>query len=422
MYHDPAALDSGALSDETVESLREQFPVLATTMHGKSLCYLDSGATSLKPNRVIDAEAAYYRTLGANIHRGVYELSARTDRAFDEARAAVGRFIGAGGEGEVVFTHGATESLNIVARGWAMTRLRPGDQIVCTEFEHHANLVPWQWVAAQTGAVLRFLHLQDDGTLDERSIDTVIGPSCRVVAVSAMSNVSGYRPPLDRIIARAHSVGAVVVVDGAQYVSHHPIDVATLGCDFLAFSGHKMCGPTGVGVLYGRRELLGETEPLLYGGDMIREVWADRAEFAGLPAKLEAGTPNIAGVIGLHEAVRFLDEVGMPRIAEHEASLTQYALARLGELASVRVYGPGDPSIAGGVVSFNVAGVHPHDIGTVLDAAGVAVRTGFHCAQPLMRHYGVSGTVRASFALYNTPNDVDRLASAVAQAIRLFGS
>ncbi len=389
-------------------------------MRGNPLVYLDNGATALKPDPVIDAEVAYLRDISANIHRGVYELSERATVLFDQARDKVKRFIGAPSDGEAVFTKSATEATNMVAFGWGRKALGPGDEILTTELEHHANLIPWQELARQTGAQLRFVELGEGGVVTAEAVAAALTARTRIVAITGMSNVTGFMPPVTEISRLAHDRGAVVLVDGAQLVSHHPVNVAELDVDFLAFSGHKMCGPTGVGVLYGRRALLDAMDPLLYGGDMIVRVYRDHADYRGAPERFETGTPNISGVIALGAAVDYLEEIGMEAIARHEEQLLEYALGRLDGVEGITLYGPRDVR-RGGIVSFNLGQVHTHDVGSVLDNEGIAVRTGFHCAQPFMRHLGIHGTVRASFYLYNTRDDVDRLVEALGRVREVFG-
>lgn len=383
-------------------------------MRGHDLIYLDNSATSLKPQVVIDAITEYYQEYSANIHRGVYEMSGRATQAYDTARESVKRLIGVDSDtGEVIFTRGATESINIVAVGWGQRHLGPGDEIAISPLEHHSNIVPWQQLAARTGATVRYFPLTATGTLTETSIEETIGDRTRIVAISAMSNVTGYTPPVAEIVEAAHDVGAKVLLDGAQYVSHHPTDVNALGCDFLVFSGHKMCGPTGIGGLYGRLELLEEMDPFLFGGDMISTVTKEGATWALIPERFEGGTPNIAGAIGMGAAADYLTEIGLEAITEHERDLSTYLRGELRRRGGITLYGDDTPEHGGGIVSFNVEGAHPNDVGTLLDQQGIAVRTGFHCAQPLMTHYGITGTVRASFYLYNTRDEVDRFLSAL---------
>lgn len=392
-----------------IGALRAQFPILSGRMRGESLIYLDNSATSLKPQRVLNAIDGYNRDFSANIHRGVYELSERATLAYDEARDAVKRLIGANDSlSEVIFTRGTTESINLVAFAWALNTLGPGDEIVLTPIEHHSNLVPWQQVARRTGASLVYIQLDENASIAAGAVERAIRKTTRLVAISGMSNVTGYVPPLDMIVGRARDFGARVLVDGAQLVSHHTVDVEKLGCDFLAFSGHKMCGPTGIGALYARRELLEMMDPYQFGGDMISTVDLYETTWARIPEKFEAGTPNVSGAIGMGEAARFLIETGMDAISEHERDLTMYMTERLDALPWVVQYGEHATTNRAGICSFNVEGVHAHDVGSFLDQKGIAVRTGFHCAQPLMKHFGVTGTVRASFYLYNTRDEIDR--------------
>lgn len=407
---------------KALASAREQFPVLEREMRGKPFVYLDNGATSLKPKRVIDAELAYYRANSTNIHRGVYEFSEEATAQYDAARAAVAGFVNAAHPHEIIFTRGTTESINLVGYSWGRAFLEPGDEIVTSELEHHSNLVVWQEVANATGAALRFLPLRDDSSgIADGAVEATIGAKTKFVAITGMSNVTGYMPPLADIIARAHSVGAVVLVDGAQLVAHHPVDVRALDIDFLAWSGHKMCGPSGIGALYAKESLLERMPPFHYGGDMIERVWADRATYAQPPEKFEAGTPNIAGAIGMGEAVRFLESVGLDRIAAHEHELIAYTLAHASAHSDLTVYGGTGSAERGGIFSFNLGDVHSHDVGMILDSAGIAVRAGFHCAQPLMRRFGIPGTVRASYYLYNTREEIDALFEAFDRVREIFG-
>jgi cysteine desulfurase/selenocysteine lyase len=395
-------------------------------MRGKPLVYLDSAATSLKPQTVVDAEVEYLTRISANIHRGVYELSERATVLYDESRDKIKRFIGAGTAGEAIFTKSATEASNIVARSWGRKFLKPGDEVLVTELEHHANIIPWQEVARETGAVLRFVPLGPGGLFNEDDVAGALTDRTRVVAVTGMSNVTGYQPPITEITRLAHDAGAVVVIDGAQLVSHASVDMSAIGADFLTFSGHKMCGPTGVGILYGRHERLEEMDPFLYGGDMIVRVYKDRATYKPAPDKFEPGTPNISGAIALGAAVDYLEGIGMEAIHHHEEELVRYAHDRLRALPGVTLVGPtsadGTPLAgAGGIVSFTLGDVHSHDVGAVLDSEGIAVRTGFHCAQPFMRFLGINGTVRASFYLYNRREDIDQLVAALGRVEELFG-
>ncbi len=404
------------------KSIRRDFPILSRTMRGKPFVYLDNSATSLKPQSVIDAEVAYYTEMSSNIHRGVYEFSERASMLYDEARERIARFIHAPQDSHVIFTRGTTEAINTVAYGWGLRHLGPGDEVVVSEIEHHANFVPWQTICERTGAVLKFIPADPaDGRLRLDELETLITAKTRLVAITAMSNVTGFMPPLDRILSRAKEVGAVTLVDGAQLVSHQPVDVAALGADFLAFSGHKMLGPTGVGVLWGRAEVLEDMDPFLLGGDMIVKVRKERTTFKDLPERFEAGTPNIAGVIGFAAAIDYLESVGMEAVHRHEQMLLAHAMERAAEFDDLTVYGPADVSVRGGVFSFNLGDVHPHDTGAILDQEGIAVRTGFHCAQPLMQVFGVPGTTRASFYLYNTVAEVDRLFEGIERVRNVFG-
>lgn len=410
----------GTTSEIDIQAVRPDFPILQQTMRGHPLVYLDSGATALKPTCVVDAEVEYLTQVSANIHRGVYEYSERATLAYDRVREQVAAFINAPEDGSVVFTKGTTESVNLVAYSWARERLGPGDEVVVSELDHHANLVPWQETARATGATLRFLPLDAEGRVIVERLDEVIGPKTRLLAITGMSNVTGYVPPLAALINAAHAVGAVVLVDGAQLVSHRPTNMAAMDADFLCFSGHKMCGPTGVGVLYAKRRLLEEMPPFLYGGDMVTRVRRESATYKPVPEKFEAGTPNIAGVLGLGAAISYLEEIGMARIEEHENALLRYILSRAAEEPGIVSYGPEGVEERGAIFSFNVGEVHPHDVGAVLDSHGVAVRTGLLCAHPLMTHFGIHGTVRASCHLYNTTADIDRLFEAVAAAREMF--
>ncbi|MFW5693706.1 MAG: aminotransferase class V-fold PLP-dependent enzyme [Alkalispirochaeta sp.] len=397
-----------------ITQVRSQFPVLNRTMRGHDLVYFDNGATSLKPESVVNAITEYYREYSANIHRGVYEMSGYATAQYDTARERLRTLIHADPTvGEVIFTRGTTESVNMVAHGWGRRNLVPGDEIVLTPLEHHSNMVPWQQIAAATGATVRYIPLTPGGSITAEAVQATIGPNTRIVAVSAMSNVTGYMPPVELITAAARRVGARVMVDGAQYVSHHAVDVGALDCDALVFSGHKMCGPTGIGVLYAKRTLLDEMDPLLYGGDMIERVSLEGSTWARVPEKFEAGTPNIAGAIGMGQAAAFLMEIGLDAIAEHERDLYRYMNERMAELNYIEQFGDAPPDERGGIFSFAMTGVHPHDVGSLLDQQGIAVRTGFHCAQPLMDHFGVTGTVRASFYLYNTRDEIDRFIGAL---------
>jgi cysteine desulfurase/selenocysteine lyase len=421
-----------ALSDSEVLALRADFPLLSRSVNGRPLAYLDSGATSQKPRVVLDAERDYYERGNAAVHRGAHALAAEATDAFEDARATVARFVGAADD-EIVWTSNATEALNLVAyaisnatagRGGAEAdpfRLRPGDEIVVTELEHHANLIPWQELAARTGAVLRHIPVDDDGALRLDAAAALIGERTRLVAVSHVSNVIGVVNPVRELVDQAHAVGALVVLDACQSAPHLPLDLPALGVDFAAFSGHKMLGPTGIGVLYGRRELLNAMPPFLTGGSMITTVTMERAEYLPAPQRFEAGTQRVSQAIALAEAVRYLERVGMERIAARETYLGARLVDGLAELPFVRVLGPLRSPDRVGLASFDVAGVHPHDLGQFLDDRGVAVRVGHHCAQPLHRRLGVFASTRASTYLYTTENEVDRLLTGVAAAAEYFG-
>jgi cysteine desulfurase / selenocysteine lyase len=386
------------------------FPALAQQVHGHRLVYLDGAASKLMPQPVIDAVRDYQSRDHANVHRGVHTLSERATALFEEARESLRRFINAESKREIVFTRGATESLNMVARGLG-ERLRPGDEVIVSGLEHHANLVPWQMACARSGAVLRHIPVLDDGTLDALAFENMLSPRAKVLSLTQVSNALGTAVPVHDFIARAKRAGLVTVVDGAQAVAHGPVDVRSLGCDFYAFSGHKMYGPTGIGVLYGRFDALDALPPWLGGGDMIETVTLQASTYAALPARLEAGTPNISGAVGLGAAVRFLESLDRERIGQAEAELQRYLEASLAQHAWIRIIGKGAPKV--GAVSFVVDGVHAHDIGTVLDQYGVAVRVGHHCAMPVMQRFGVPATVRASLSLHNTIRDVDTLLAAL---------
>lgn len=404
-----------------VEALRREFPVLDQEVNGHPLAYLDNAASTQKPAAVIDAVTRLYREDYANVHRGIHELSRRSTEAYEAARGRIARFFGIEDGGELILTGGTTASLNLVAWAWGSAHLREGDEILLSTMEHHSNLVPWQLLAQRAGARLRFLELDAEGRYGVEAAAEAITDRTRLVSLSHVSNALGTVNPVREISTLAHAAGAVMVVDGAQSAPHMPVDVRTLGCDFFAFSGHKMYGPTGVGGLWGRRELLEKMPPFLGGGDMIEVVELEHSTWAKLPHKFEAGTPNIAGVIGLGAAVEFLDGLGMDAVRAHEEALMAYALERLREVPDLVIYGPRDPAQRAGVVSFTLADIHPHDLATILDSEGIAIRAGHHCCQPLMRCLGVSSTARASFGVYNTTAEVDRLVDALHGARTLFG-
>jgi cysteine desulfurase/selenocysteine lyase len=401
--------------------VRRDFPLLQRSVDGKPLVYLDSAATSQKPRVVLEALQRYYEEYNANVHRGLYRIAERATLAYEEARAKVAAFIGAPPE-ELIFTRGTTEAINLVAYSYGDAFVRPGDEILVTEMEHHSNLVPWQLLTQRRGARLRFVRVRpEDGTLDLDSLDRCLTERTRVVAVTHQSNVVGTINPVRDIAERAHAVGAVVLVDGAQSVPHMPVRVQDLGCDFLAFSGHKMCGPTGIGALWGRRELLEAMPPFHGGGEMIERVELETSTYKDPPHRFEAGTPNIADAIALGVAVDYLQAVGMDAVRAHEKALVRYALAQLAEVKGLRLYGPRDPELRGGAVAFSLEGVHPHDVAQVLDGEGVCVRAGHHCAQPLHRALGVAATARASVYLYNTPEDIDALVRGLERVRAFFG-
>ena len=408
--------------------LRKDFPIFERAIRGdKRLIYLDSGATSQKPYSVIEAEANFYRRNNAAVHRGAHQLAEEATDAYEGARSIVAGFLG-GDVNEIIFTKSATESLNLLAYAFGNAdpknrfHLTHGDQIVVTEMEHHANLVPWQELAKRTGANLAWFTVDESGRLDLTHIDTVITAKTKVVALTHQSNVLGTINPLDAVVARAHAVGAVVVLDASQSIPHMKVDVGALGVDFLAFSGHKSLGPTGVGILWGRSELLDELPPFLFGGSMIESVTMTHSTWAPVPRKFEAGVPNMAQAVGLGAALNYLTHIGLDKIHDHEIALTSRLLAGLGENKDVQIFGPRGLDMRGGVVSFAVKGIHPHDVGQFLDSQGIAVRTGHHCAWPLNRKLGVNATTRASVYLYNDEADIDALIAGVANAQEYFGS
>ena len=404
-----------------VERIKADFPILERTSHGKRLVYLDSANTSQKPRAVIDTITEYYERHNANLYRAVYELAEEATAMFEGARTKLAAFIGAPDPNTVVFTRGTTESINLVANAWGRRFLSEGDEILFSELEHHSNIVPWQLVAEATGAVTRMVPIEDDGTLDAERIEGMMTDRTKVLAISGQSNVLGTMPAIKRLAASAHASGAIIVVDGAQLVPHNPVDVTDLNVDFLTISGHKMLGPTASGGLYGRLELLDAMAPFLGGGEMIMEVYPDHSTYKAPPHKFEAGTMNIAEEIGLASAIDYLEGLGMENVRDHERELTAYAIEALGSIGAT-VYGPKDPDVRGGAVSFWYKDIHPHDLAQVLDQEGVCVRPGHHCAQVLMRRLGVPATTRASFYVYNTPEDVDALIAALEKAGEFFGA
>ena len=405
-----------------IARIREDFPILAREVYGKPLVYLDNAATSQKPRQLIEALVRYYESYNANIHRAVHRLGEEATAAYEEARAKVARFINAPSPECIVFTRNTTEAINLVAYTWGRANIGPDSGVLLTLLEHHSNIVPWQRLTAEKGASLRYIGLTEQQTLELDGLENLMDSRTRLLSVTQVSNALGTINPVQKLAAEAHRNGTMVLVDGAQSVPHMPVDVQAMDCDFFAFSGHKMLGPTGVGVLYARPELLQEMEPFLGGGEMIKRVTQEDAIWNDVPWKFEAGTPNIADVIGLGVAIDYLSGLGMENVRAHEMEISEYALRRLRQLEEVIIYGPPDPADRGGVISFNYPDLHPHDIGTVLDRHGVAVRAGHHCAQPLMQHLDVSGTVRASFYVYNTLDEVDVLVDALGQAHAFFSN
>jgi cysteine desulfurase/selenocysteine lyase len=402
-----------------IEAIREQFPILDQEVNGHRLVYLDNAASSQKPRVVVEALARYYEHDHANVHRGIHELSVRATEAYEDARATAARFIGAGDPSEVVFVRGTTEGINLVASAWGPQNLGEGDEILLTVLEHHSNIVPWQMLAQRTGARLKWVDIDDEGRLRLDQLGDLLTERTRLVCVTHVSNALGTINPVEEIVEAAHNVGALVLVDGAQAAPHLPLDVQALGCDFYAFSGHKMCGPTGIGVLWGRRGLLEEMAPYQGGGEMIEIVELERSTYKPAPHKFEAGTPSIADAVGLATAMDFLTEIGLERIHEHEADLVSYALDRVGSLRGLRQFGPTRDERAG-VLSFQFGEIHPHDLAQVLNDRGIAVRAGHHCNQPLMRRLGLGATTRASFYLYNDRDDVDALCDGLEVAEEFF--
>jgi len=403
-----------------VEDVRKDFPILQRQVHGKPLVYLDNAATTQKPRAVIDALVYYYENYNANIHRGLHKLAEEATTAYEDSRAKVARFIKSpAGARSIVFTRNTTESLNLVANAWGRRFLQPGDEIVLSVVEHHSNLVPWQLIAKEKGAKLVFADINDEGKITVEELERVIGPKTRLVSLVHASNVLGITP-VREAAALAHQYGAIMVVDAAQSVPNMPIDVTDLGCDFLAFSGHKMAGPTGIGVLWGKPELLEAMDPFLGGGEMISRVTLEESTWNEIPYKYEAGTPNIADGIALGAAVDYLEAIGMENVRAHEKSLTAYAIEKLSEIPEITIYGPLNAEERVGVVTFNYGDIHPHDLGQVLDNYGIAIRAGHHCAQPLMRRLDCVATARASFYLYNTFAEIDVLVEALQEVGRYF--
>jgi cysteine desulfurase/selenocysteine lyase len=419
----PAAPSSATsptlVGDRSLESIRAEFPILSREVKGAPLSYLDNGATAQKPARVIEAVDEYYRLHNSNVHRGSHTLSAEATGLYEGARARVAGLLGAKPR-EIVFTRNVTAAINLAAQSWGADNLGPGDRIVLTELEHHSNIVPWHLIARRTGAELDWIGIDDEGRLDREALTSAIARGPKVVTVTHVSNVLGTVLPVAEIVAEARAAGAMTLIDGAQAAPRMPVDVKEIGADFYGFTGHKLYGPTGIGVLYGRREILDEMEPLEGGGSMINKVTKDEITWAETPARFEPGTPPIAQAAGLGAAVEWLEGVGLEAIGAHERELTAYALPRLAELPGIRIFGPTDTNDREGLISFALDGIHPHDISEILDRHGVAVRAGHHCAQPLMKRLGVPATTRASFAAYNSIEEVDRLIEGLHDARRIF--
>lgn len=401
-----------------IQSIRKDFPILSRKVNGKPLVYFDNAATSQKPQQVIDAISGYYQKHNANVHRGIHTLAEEATELYEGVRKKVARFINAKSEREVIFVRNATEAINLVVYAWGR-RLKSGDEVITSIMEHHSNFVPWQQLCHERGAALKILDIGDDGTLDVKEFEKLLSKNTKLVAVNWVSNVLGTLNPVKEIAGAAHVEGALVLVDGAQRAPHMPIDVQKEGFDFLAFTGHKMLGPMGIGVLWAREEILEEMNPFLFGGEMVKRVTSEGTVFNDLPWKFEAGTPNVGGAVGLGAAIDYLSQIGMEQVRAHGGQLTAYGLERLGQIEGLKVYGPLDPKKRGSLITFNVGGIHPHDLATVLDQEGIAVRSGQHCAGPLHERLGAPATVRASFYLYNTKEEIDRLAEGIEEAKKL---
>jgi len=402
-----------------VAAVRADFPILRTSAHGKPLVYLDNAATTQKPQAVLDALADYYAKSNANVHRGVHYLSGRATDLFEEARAKVARFIGAAEPREVIFTRNATEGINLVAQTWGRANVRAGDEILISAIEHHSNIVPWYMLCAEKGATLRVIPMFDNGELDVEAFSRLLSPRTRLLAISALSNALGTVTPLPEIIRAAHAAGALVLVDGAQAAYHMPVNVRALDCDFFALTGHKLYGPTGIGALYGRAALLEDMPPWMGGGDMIASVTFERCTWNVIPNKFEAGTPDISGAIGLGVAVDYVSGIGMDRIQAYEQELLAYGTDALSQVDGLKIVGTAARKAS--ILSFVMDGIHPHDVGTIVDREGVAIRTGHHCAQPVMDRLGIPATARASLAMYNTREEIDALVAALQKARKVFG-
>ena len=401
-------------------TIRREFPTLEQSVNGRPLVYLDNAATSQKPRVVLDALRAYYENDNSNVHRGIHELSRRATVAYEESRAKVAGWVGAAEPSEIIWTRGTTEAINLVSTAWGLDNVGEGDEILISVLEHHSNIIPWQLLARRTGAVIKYIELDEQGRWILDELPRLLTDRTKVVAISHVSNALGTVNPVKRVAAAAHEVGALVLVDGAQGAVHMKVDVQDLGVDCYAFSGHKMCGPTGIGALWARRDLLDSMEPYQGGGEMIHFVGRDESSWATVPHKFEAGTPNIAGAIGMGTAIDFLSRVGMDAIAKHEHALLGYALERMSAVDGIRIYGPQSPDEHSALISFTLGDAHPHDISTILDSEGIAVRAGHHCAQLAMQHFGISATARASIYLYNTESDIDRLIEGLEQVRGIF--
>ncbi len=408
------------ITSSAIRQIQSQFPLLERKINGKRIRYLDNAATSQKPDAVIDAMDRYYRQHNANIHRGVYTLAGEATKLFEDARLKNVDWINASSEKEVIFTHNATEAINLVAYSWGRSNISAGDLILATEMEHHSNIVPWQRLADEKSATLEYVPVDNEGQLDRKILDQLLAKGPKLVAVAHISNVLGTINPVAEIIKKAHAVGSVVLVDGAQAAPQIKVDMQKIGADFYVFTGHKMYGPTGIGVLYGRQELLEEMPPFLTGGDMIRSVNWRESRWNDLPWKFEAGTAAIAEGIGLGAAVNWIQEIGMDTIRSHELKLTKYALDRLAEVPRLRIFGPRSAAQRGALISFDIEGIHPHDVAQIVDRDGVCIRAGHHCAMPLMERLGVSATSRVSFAVYNTIAEIDQLIESLENARRIF--
>jgi cysteine desulfurase/selenocysteine lyase len=404
-----------------MQNIKSQFPELNRIINGKPIIFLDSAATSQKPQRVIDKMVEYYSRYNANVHRGVYSLSMESTEEYDIARELVREFINARSTHEIIYTKGTTEGINLLARSWGDSNIKEGDEIILTELEHHSNLVPWQLLSQRTGCKLKFIPVNENAVLQIDEYKKLLSNKTKLVAFNGQSNSMGTLNPIREITKLAHQAGALVLVDGAQYVPHNKVDVQALDIDFLAFSGHKLCGPTGIGILYGKEKLLEEMPPFLGGGDMIDTVHYEYSTYTGLPVKFEAGTPNIGGAIVLGEAIRFLTDLGMENVRAHERELTSYAMEKLRANPKIKIFGPAELDKHGGAISIEYKGIHPHDLAQILDSESICIRAGHHCTQPLMRKFGISATARASFYVYNTTEDIDRMMEVLDRADEIFG-